>query len=81
MCYVLFDSGSPYSFISCALATRLGLRSDKLDHSILISTPVGKTFMAKHVYKNYKISIDGVELLGDLILLDMYDLDAILEMD
>ena len=50
--YVLFDSGSTYSFISCALATKLGLRLDKLSQSVVISTSIRKTFVA--VYDKYR---------------------------
>lgn len=42
---------------------------------------MGKNFIAKQVYKGCKIYTEGVELIGDLIPLDIYDLDIILGVD
>lgn len=49
--YVLIDSGYTYSYIACSLASRLGLRLDTLDQSIIVSTLVGTIIVINGVYR------------------------------
>ena len=48
---------------------------------MLVSTPIGKFFLATRVVKNDSIVFGGRELHVDLILLQLHDFDIILVMD
>ena len=48
---------------------------------MLVSKPIGKSFLALRVIKNDSIVFGGRELHVDLILLQLHDFDIILGMD
>ena len=48
---------------------------------MLVSTPIGKSFLATKVVKNDSIVFGGSELHVHLILLQLHDFDIILGMD
>ena len=48
---------------------------------MLVSTPIGKSFLATKVVKNDSIVFGGRELHMDLILLQLHDFDIMLGMD
>ena len=78
---VLFDPGSTHSFVSCAFAKNHDKSPELLDFELSVSTPIGDTLMTNIGLKSCIICIEGIELLADLVLLDMYDFDVILGMD
>ena len=75
---MLIDPRATHSFISTSLVDLLGLLTSLLQFDMLVSTPIGKSFLATRVVKNYSIVIGGRELLVDLILLKLHDFDIIL---
>ncbi|XP_077242571.1 uncharacterized protein LOC143883093 [Tasmannia lanceolata] len=79
--YVLFDSGATHSFVSSSYAMLHSLSVMLMNHDLCISTPVGSDLVANSVSKMCPIRIWDRELVADLILLDLYDFDVILDMD
>ena len=75
---VLIDPRATHSFISTSLVDLLGLLTSLLQFDMLVSTPIGKSFLATRVVKNDSIVIGGRELLVDLILLKLHYFDIIL---
>ena len=78
---VLIDPGATHSFIYASLVNLLGLSTRLLKFDMLVSTPIGKSFLATRVVKDDNIMIGGRELHVDLILLKLHDFDIILGMD
>ena len=78
---VLIDLGATHSFISASLVDLLGLSTSLLQFDLLVSTPIGKSFLTTRVVKDDNIVIRGRELHVDLILFKLHDFDIILGMD
>ena len=49
---MLIDPGSTHSFIYASLVKLLGLPTGLLQFNMLVSTPIGKSFLATRVVKN-----------------------------
>ena len=78
---MLIDPGGTNSFIYVSLVDLLGLSTSLLQFDMLVSTPIGKSFLATRVVKDDNIVIGGRELHVDLILLKLHDFGIILGMD
>lgn len=78
---ILIDLGFTHSFMSTSLVKHIDSTLEPLDQELVISTPLGKTMIAKQVYKSYVVKIGEVELLANLILLDLQYFDVILGID
>ena len=78
---VLIDPEVTHSFISTSLVKLLGLPTGLLQFNMLVSMPIGKSFLTTKVVKNDSIVIRGRKLHVDLILLELHDFDIILGMD
>ena len=78
---VVIDPRATHSFISPSLVKLLGLPTILLQFNMLVSTPIGKSFLATKVVKNDSIVSGGRKLHVDLILLELHDFDIILGMD
>ena len=57
------------------------MESQPIDYSIVVSLPIGDSWIAESVYLDRRVIIGGQEFLADLILLDIHDFDVILGMD
>ena len=79
--YVLIDPGSTHSYISMDFAKHVDKKLSMLDNKLIISMPVGNTFVADFVFRNCDIMVEDQNLPVDLIPLDMNEFDAILGMD
>jgi hypothetical protein len=77
---ILFDSGASHSFISSSFATKHSLPIATMKHTMLVSSPGGE-MRAKHICPAVSITIRGVDLSSNLILLDSKGIDIILDMD
>ena len=77
----LIDPGATHSFILASLVDLLGLYTSLLQFDMLVSTPIGKSFLAPKVVKNDSIVFKDKELHVDLILLQLHYVDIILGMD
>ncbi|XP_070056492.1 uncharacterized protein [Nicotiana tomentosiformis] len=78
---VLFDPGSIYSYVSSYFISYLVVPRDSLSARICVSTSVGDSAMADHVYRSCMITVGSLETSMDLLLLDMTYFDVILGMD
>ncbi|WMV14141.1 hypothetical protein MTR67_007526 [Solanum verrucosum] len=80
MTTVLFDLGSTYSYVSIQFALRFDAVCDVLNAPMHVSTPVGESIIATHVYNVCPILFMGFQTWDDLIILDMTDFNIILSM-
>ena len=55
--YALLDPGASLSFITPYIAEDFGISPEILAEPFSVSTPVGKTIIARRVYRNYPIMI------------------------
>jgi hypothetical protein len=77
---VLFNSGAYNSFITSSFVAKHSLSIAKLKHTMLVSSPGGE-MRTKHICPAVSISIRGVDIPSNLILLDYKGIDIILGMD
>jgi hypothetical protein len=78
---VLFDSGATHSFVSIVFVRLSRLVVRTLEPGLVVTTPVGKTVVYKHVVCECPISIYGSVLPANLVVLSMFSYDVILRMD
>ena len=78
--YVLFDLGSTHSYMSQYFVSHFGRQLVILDHLFCVSTPTGECLMVLMMFLSYIVSVNGVDTLADLMLLEMMDFDVILGM-
>jgi hypothetical protein len=78
---VLFDSGATHSFVSKVLVRLSSLVVRTLEPGLIVTTPVGKTVVCKHVVCECLVSIYGRILPSNLVVLPMFSYDVILGMD
>ena len=79
--YILIDTGFTYSYILVDFAQSMNKEVGYLDSSIMVAMPVGRSFIAEMVCRDYKILVEGQILAADLIPLLLEEFDAILGMD
>ena len=79
--YTLIDPGSTQSYVSINFSQHVNRDLSLLDNKLIISMPVGSTFIADFVFRDCDIMIENQNLKADLIPLDMKEFDAILGMD
>ncbi|XP_070017048.1 uncharacterized protein [Nicotiana sylvestris] len=79
--YVLFDLGSTFSYVSSYFAHYLDTPHESLISSVHVSTSVGDTIIADHVYRSCVVTIGCLDTRMDLLLLSMVDFDVILGID
>ncbi|GAV64964.1 zf-CCHC domain-containing protein/RVP_2 domain-containing protein [Cephalotus follicularis] len=78
---VLVDSGASHSFISARFASCLDVAPDCLSYTLDVSTPTGTSMYTDSVYRSCEMSMAGIPLYVDLIVLPIRDFDVILGMD
>ena len=66
---------SPY------FASRFGKQPVMLDQPFWVSTPMGEPLPVQLMFPSCIVSVNGVDTLADLMLLEMVDFDVILGMD
>ncbi|KAF3676518.1 putative zinc finger CCCH domain-containing protein 19-like isoform X2 [Capsicum annuum] len=76
--YVLMDLGSSLSYVTPWVDVNFEINAEKILESFLVSTPIGKSVVAKQVYRKCPITILNRIMFEDLIELDMVDFDIIL---
>ena len=77
----LFDSGATHSFISAVFAKKCELHCTCMTVEYEIDTPIGRVMSTNLICRDCPISVSGIEMPADLILLDMQDFDIIMGMD
>ncbi|GAV66722.1 RVP_2 domain-containing protein, partial [Cephalotus follicularis] len=78
---VLMDSGASHSFISAHFASCLDATPDCMSHMFDVSTPTGTSMYTDSIYRSCEMSMAGISLYADLIVLPIHDFDVILGMD
>jgi hypothetical protein len=76
----LFDSGASHSFISSSFVVKHQLPITIMKQTMLVSSPGGE-MRTKHILSVISITIRGVDLLANLIVLDSKGIDIILGMN
>ncbi|WMV24901.1 hypothetical protein MTR67_018286 [Solanum verrucosum] len=66
MANVLFDPGSTYSYVSVRFASDFDMICDILDAQIRVSTPVGESVIATHVYRSCPILFIGFQTWANM---------------
>ena len=79
--YALVDLGASLYFVTPYLAVDFRVSPKILVEPFSVSTLVGKTIIARRVYKNYPIMIFLKSTSTDLVELEMTNFDVILNMD
>ncbi|XP_070042900.1 uncharacterized protein [Nicotiana tomentosiformis] len=79
--YALMDPGSTFSYITPFISGKLDMRSELLPQPVEVSTPVGDSIVANHVYRDYTVLINDRPTSVDLVELVMLDFDVIMGMD
>ena len=69
------------SFVTPYIAVDFGVSFKILAEPFSVSTPVGKSIIARWVYKNCSIMVSQKATSADFVELEMTDLDFILSMD
>ena len=78
---ILIDSGSTHSFISRTFAMHADKEMRPLDCILVMATPVGNSLLAENVFRDCAVKVGNKDMVADMIVLDIYDFDAILGMD
>ncbi|XP_070036003.1 uncharacterized protein [Nicotiana tomentosiformis] len=79
--YALMDPDSTFSYITPFIAGKLDMRSELLSQPVEVSTPVGDSIVANHVYRDCTVLINDRLTSVDLVELVMLDFDVIMGMD
>eukprot|EP00257_Ricinus_communis_P014280 XP_015571912.1 uncharacterized protein LOC107260899 [Ricinus communis] len=78
---VLLDPGTTHSFISPSFALRLDVQPIRLQVPMSVTTLLSDALETDVVFPLYPVSVEGRDLVANLILLNVIDFDIILEMD
>ena len=76
-----FDLGFMQSYVSPYFASNFVEQPILLDHLVWISTLMRESLMVQLVFQPCVVSINGVNTLADLMVLEMIDFGIILGMD
>lgn len=79
--HVLMDLDATHSFVSIMFSVGFDKELESLTKELLISTPVGDSFIVNSVYRDCMVHIVGKTLVVDLIPLDVKEFDVILGMN
>ncbi|GAV63140.1 RVP_2 domain-containing protein [Cephalotus follicularis] len=75
------DSGASHSFISARFASCLDVTPNCMSYILDVSTPTGTSMYTESVYRSCEMSMAGIPLYADLIVLPIRDFDVVLGMD
>ena len=81
LAHVLFYFGFNKSFVSLSFALYANRELTLLKNKLMVTTPLGEQILYTSIFKKCEILVKGVVLKANLIPLEMYSFDVILEMD
>ncbi|XP_075096333.1 uncharacterized protein LOC142174439 [Nicotiana tabacum] len=79
--YALIDSGSTLSYVTPYIAKKFEIAPEKLCEPFEVSTPVGKSAIARCIYRGCPVKVHHCLTVADLVELEMLDFDVIMGMD
>ena len=79
--HALIDPGSTHSYICTNIPTVKNLPRSGTEYDILVTNPLGHSFIVNRVYKYCPIQIREYEFPGDLIELSFKEFNVLLGMD
>ena len=78
---VLLNFGSSRSFVSFSFALHADRELAPLKNTLVVMTPLREQILRNTVFKDCEVLVECVVLKANLIPLEMYDFDMILDMD
>ncbi|XP_011626954.1 uncharacterized protein LOC105421390 [Amborella trichopoda] len=78
---ILINPGSFHSFVAPHFACHMNVKSEQLDWTLVLCTPMGGYLEIDIIFKHCGVVLKGHVLPIDLILVDIQDFDIILGMD
>ena len=79
--HALIDLESTHSYVCTSILSLGSLPKSKTEYDILMTNPLGHSFIVNRVYRDCPIRIQKYEFPGDLIELSFREFDVILGMD
>ena len=79
--FFFFDSGSSRSFVHLSFVLHTDRELSPLKNKLVVTTPLGEQILRSLIFKGCEILVKGIVLKANLIPLEMFDFDVILEMD
>ncbi|XP_075083361.1 uncharacterized protein LOC142167105 [Nicotiana tabacum] len=79
--YVVIDPRSTFSYVTPYFALDFEIKPEQLLEPFFVSTLVGDSVIASHVYKGCRIIVKDRETTTDITKLKMIEIDAIMGMD
>ena len=78
---ILFDTGASYYFIATSFAKATGLLSKEESTVTCVDSPLGNGSLIFIIRQGVGIEIGSLILPADMLVLDMFEYDAIIGMD
>lgn len=78
---MLFDTGATHSFVSSYFALRFTKQPILLESPLCVAIPSDDVMFGEYVYVDCEVQVQGRNLLGDLVILEIVGFDVILGMD
>jgi len=79
--FMLIDSGSTHSFVTCAFVSRLSRPLELLSYLLCVSASSGESVLCESVYRFCDMRVGNAILYVDLLPLNFRNFDVILGMD
>lgn len=77
---ILIDLGFIHFFISRTFAMHVDKKMRPLDCTVVMATLLGNSLLVESLFQNYTIRVGNKYMVANLILLDIHDFDAMLQM-
>ncbi|XP_070031963.1 uncharacterized protein [Nicotiana tomentosiformis] len=79
--YALMDPGSTLFYVTQYIAKKFGIEPEKLCEPFEVSTPVGESVIARHIYRGCPVNMYHRLAVEALVELEMVDFDVIMGID
>lgn len=79
--HVLLDLGASLCFVTPYIAVNFGVSPETLSDPFSVSILVGKSIIARRIYKNCPVTVSQKVTSVDFVELEVMDFDVILSMD
>jgi len=78
---LLFDPSSTFSYVPSYFSSHLSMHRDSLYVPVSMSMTVWNSIIGDRVYRSCGVTINGLDIVVDLMLFDMVDFEVILGME